>query len=61
MISCNAGLALLPRRAASVIQSPDIVFVPIEGFTLVRSLHLLTPKRATLSKAAGRFIRYLTH
>lgn len=60
LISCNVGVALLPKHAAKVIQSQVIVFREIEDLHLVRSLHLLTPSRSLLSPAAARFISYVT-
>jgi DNA-binding transcriptional LysR family regulator len=60
LISRNAGVALLPRQAADVIQSDEIVFREIADLHLVRSLYLLTRTRSTLPPAAKRFIAYLT-
>ncbi|OLP55178.1 transcriptional regulator [Rhizobium rhizosphaerae] len=59
LVHQGVGIALLPERAAAVLQSPDIVFRPIRDFALTRPVYLLRPFRAALPAAAERFIACL--
>ncbi|OLP60873.1 transcriptional regulator [Xaviernesmea oryzae] len=59
LVHRNLGIALLPERAAAVLQSDQIVFRLIDDLTLTRSIYLLTPFRTALSRAAERFIECL--
>lgn len=59
MISQGMGLALMPRLAASVLQSPQIVQVKLKDLALERELCIVTSTRTSLTPAAATLLAYL--
>ena len=59
LISQSLGVALMPKLAASVIQSPNIRHVGLRDFPLERTLCIITRSRMGLSPAAERLLDYL--
>lgn len=59
LISQGMGVALMPKLAASVIQSPDIRHVALRDLPLERTLCIITRSRMGLSPAAERLLACL--
>jgi DNA-binding transcriptional LysR family regulator len=59
MISRGMGVALIPKLAASVIQSPEIRQIVLGDLALERTLCIVTRARMGLSPAAERLLQCL--
>lgn len=59
MISQGMGVALIPKLAASVLQSPEIRQVVLADLVLERTLCIVTRARMGLSPAAERLLQCL--
>lgn len=59
LISQGMGVALMPKLAASVIQSPEIRHVALRDLSLERTICIITRSRRSLSPAAERLLACL--
>lgn len=59
LISRNLGVALMPRLAVDVIQSPNLVFRDISDLKLERTFYALTRRRSSHTVAMTSFLTHL--
>ncbi|TJZ90163.1 LysR family transcriptional regulator [Paracoccus gahaiensis] len=56
LIRSGVGIGLLPRKAVLLFDDPNIVFLPIKGLSLARTISLIWPARRAMSHITTRFI-----
>lgn len=56
LIRSGVGIGLLPRKAVLLFDDPGIVYLPVRGLALNRTISLIWPARQAMSHLSTRFI-----
>lgn len=57
LIRSGVGIGLLPRKAVMLFDDPGIVYLPVRGLALTRTISLIWPARRAMSHLSTRFIQ----